>query len=264
MKSLKFLWIPLMATFLMLPLPSHAQSLLEKVAVTILADRFGIDTSQVYVFQRQSQMSVYDMPPTYEAAYYFKRSPSTIRQLREAGLGWGEIAHRVGMQPGEFNKLRQQGAFDRDRFWENSCRDRFGASTQQIQVIRKSGGSLEDVLGAVLIGKLTKTNPQTIYNEYRDQRSWTVVTQSRNVRLEDWRRVSTPVRNRLPVRDEVKIVKSKSNKGVRDHGKGIGKGNSKSNGKALGSQDHFNQKSKGKDKDNRKGNGKSKGKNRKG
>lgn len=250
MKIMKHLWMPLAAILLVAPATSQAQSLLEKIAITVLADRYGIDTSQVSLFQRQTNLSVYDLAPTYQASYYFKRSPSTIRQLRNQGLGWGEIAHRVGMHPGTFNKLRQQGAFDRDQIWTNSYRERFNAPTQQVYEIRRSGGTLEDVLGSILIGRMTSKDPQTIYNQFREQKSWFSVTQANNVRLEQWRRVSSPVVNRyvIPRERTWTVSKVKSNKGVRDHGKGIGKGKSNTGGKGKGnsSKDKGNGKGKGK------------------
>ncbi len=232
----------MLATGILAPATVQAESLLEKIAMTILSDRFGIDTSQVSIFQQQTQLPVYDLAPTYQAAHYFDRSPQEIRRLRNQGLGWGEIAKRVGMQPGEFNRLRNQGAFDRDRFWDDSYRDRFGASNQTVSALRKSGGSHEDILGAILAGKLGGRDPQVAYNDYRDQRSWTTVTKNYNVRFDQWRRVTREVHRHDIPRDD--RWTSNGNNGVRDHGKGVGKG------KSQGRNDWKN---KGK-KDKRKGN----------
>ena len=134
---------------------SRADSLLEKIAMVVLADKFGIDTREVSSFQQQTNLSVYELAPIYEGSYYFKQKPTTVWQLRNQGLGWGEIAHRVGMQPGQFNKLRNQGAFDQDRFWSNSFQERFDVPSQQGQVVRQRGGTFEDVLGVIVVGKLT-------------------------------------------------------------------------------------------------------------
>ena len=99
------------------------------------------------------------------------------------------------MQPGEFNKLRNQGAFDSNHFWDSSCQNRFGVSAQQIKTMRQNGGSHESILGSCVVGKLSKEDPQTIYQQFQDQRSWTTITRQNSVRFESWRRVSQPDRD---------------------------------------------------------------------
>ncbi len=199
---------------------TRADSLLEKIATVILADKFGIDTREVVDFRQQTQLSPYELAPVYQGAYYFKQKPSTVWQLRKQGLGWGQIAQRLGMHPGTFNKLRNQGAFDQDRFWKNSYQDRFGVSTQRVDVMRKQGGTLENVLGAIIVGKLTKTDPRRIYDQYQTQQSWTTITNNNNVRFDQWQRVSVPVRTVYVMPTSTKGIKVKSKSDKRWDGKG--------------------------------------------
>lgn len=210
---------------------AQAQSLLEKIATTVLADKFGIDNREVIVLRERTGGTVYDLAPYYEMSHYGRTSPSRVYELRRSGLGWGQVAHKIGMHPGTFNKLRKQGAFDRDRFWTNNYRDRFGVQEQQITVLRRSGGSLEDVLGAIVLGKLTRQSPQTIYDQFKTDQSWTTISTRYNAPLTDWRRIAVPVRTvyRIPAYTTVtpKMAKVKANKGVKDHGVGVGKGKSK-------------------------------------
>jgi hypothetical protein len=173
---------------------AHGENILERIAVAVLADKFGIDTREVIVLQQQTRLPVYELAPVLEGAYYFKQRPTTVWQLRQQGLGWGQIAQRVGMHPGQFNKLRKSGAFDEDRFWSTSYRERFGIPDSQIVVLRQRGGTLEDVLAAIIIGKLTNKAPQDVYNRYTVERSWTTISAEEDIRFEQWRRVSVPVR----------------------------------------------------------------------
>lgn len=265
MRKHKVLLVALVAGLLSVPTLSRADSLLERIAMAVLADKFGINTQEVIGLREQTQLPVYELAPIYEGSHYFKQKPSTVWQLRNQGLGWGQIAQRVGMHPGTFNKLRKQGAFDRDRFWETSYQERFNVPTQRVEVIRKAGGTLEDVLGAIIIGKLTRQDPSTVYNQYQTQRSWTTITSASNVRFEDWRRVSVPLPTRYilsrppvvrthPVATRVRVEsssKSKS-KGKSDQLHGS-KGKHGSDDKAK-----KNDKSKGKGHSN-KGNSKGKG-----
>lgn len=243
MKSNKFLGLGIAAGLLALSASARSESILERIAMAVLADKFGIDTREIVSLQQQTRLPVYELAPILEGSHYFKQRPSTVWKLREEGLGWGQIAQRIGMHPGQFNKLRNQGAFDRDRFWTSSYRDRFGASHSQIMVVRQRGGTLEDVLGAVVIGKLTNKPPQDIYARYQTEKSWTTVASNQNVRFEQWRAVSVPVRTRY----DIGTPKTKSNSGNR----GVGK-----------SKDDWKGKSKGKGgaKDKAKGKGNSQGK----
>jgi hypothetical protein len=252
---------------------SHADSLLERIAMAVLADKFGINTQEVNVLRQQTQLPVYQLAPIYEGSRYFAQKPSTIWQLRNQGLGWGEIAHRVGMHPGTFNKLRKKGAFDQDQFWQTSYRERFNVPTQQVVVMRKAGGSLEDVLGAIIVGKLTKQNPSTVYNQFQAQKSWNTITTNSNVRFEDWRRVSVPVQPRYILFSPTTKVKARSDGDRdRDFGKNKSKESSHSSkgkrkgggeltkSKGKGGSDHAKGQGNGKGR----GNGKSKGKGGKG
>lgn len=196
MNGNKILGFGIAAGMLALSASARSENILERIAIAVLADKFGIDTREIVTLQQQTRLPVYELSPILEGSYYFKQRPATVWQLREQGLGWGQIAQRVGMRPGQFNKLRNQGAFDRDRFWTTSYHDRFGTSNTQISVVRQRGGTLEDVLGAIVIGKLTNKPPQDIYTRYQTERSWMTIASSQNVRFEEWQRVCAPVRTR--------------------------------------------------------------------
>lgn len=243
----KLLSFGLAAGFLAVSATSHADSLLEKIAVAVLADKFGIDTRQVIILQEQTHLPVYELAPIYEGAHYFKCSPSTVWQLRRQGLGWGQIAHKVGMHPGTFNKLRNQGAFDRDRFWATSYRERFAVPTERVVVIQKAGGTLEDVLASILIGKLTNKEPSQVYDQFRTQRTtWTTIATNSNVQFESWRRIAVPVKTRYVIvepkeksvppghRSDERGNGNASHKDAQDKPKGKSSGNGNGKGKGDG------------------------------
>lgn len=239
MKTTRFLSLGLAAGLFAVASPAYADSLLEKIATVVLADKFGIDTREIIVIQQQTRLPVYELAPLLEASYHLKQRPATVWQLREQGLGWGQIAQRVGMHPGTFNKLRNQGAFDRDRFWTSSYRERFSVPDDQIAVIRQRGGTLEDVLAAIIVGKLTNKSPQDIYARYQIERSWATVASVANVSWDQWQKVSAPPRNRYNLGELV----SSASKGKttppgklnrKSAGKGNGQGGGKGNGKGKG------------------------------
>ena len=256
MNGNKILGFGIAAGLLAISASARADSVIERIAMAVLAEKFGIDTREIVTLQQQTRLPVYELSPILEGSYYFKQRPATVWQLREQGLGWGQIAQRVGMHPGTFNKLRNQGAFDRDRFWSTAYHDRFGTPNTQISVVRQRGGTFEDVLGAIVIGKLTNKPPQDIYTRYQTERSWATIASSQNVRFEQWQKVSAPVRTRYVLvtsntkgksdsdqRSAVKVREKDKSKGHGkkddDHkghsqGKGQGKGNGNGKGKSKG------------------------------
>ncbi len=240
MKS-KTLGLGLMAGMLALSASARSEELLERIAVAVLADKFGIDTREVVVLQQQTRLPVYELSPILEGSYYFRQRPTTVWQMREQGLGWGQIAQRVGMHPGTFNKLRKQGAFDRDRFWAMSYRERFGVPETQITVVRQRGGTLEDVLAAIVIGKLTNKPPQDVYARYQTERSWATVASIQNVRIEQWQKVSVPTKvhytlasSNVKTKSDSKVKVTTGSGKSKDMDKGKGNGNGNGNSKSQG------------------------------
>ncbi len=238
MNSSRVLGLSMIASLLAFPASARADNIFERIAVAVLAEKFGMDTREVIVLQEQSRLPIYELAPIFEGSYYFLQRPTTIMQLREQGLGWGQIAQRVGMHPGQFNKLRNQGAFDRDRFWATSYRDRFGTPESQIVVVRQRGGSLEDVLASIIVGKLTNKPPQDIYARYMTERSWATVARVHDVRFEQWSRVSSPVRVRYvieaPKQKPQPVAKHRGSSKAKDVAKSKGKSQGKGKGKGKG------------------------------
>jgi len=150
---------------------SFAQSTLERIAGDILADRFGIRRDDVFGIRRD-RGDIFDLGPTLSMSRYGNASANDVQRLRASGMGWGEIAHKIGMHPGTFNKLRKQGYFDRDPFWDDVVKRRYGTRQEDIDIVRRRGGRLEDILGAVVIGKATNRKPADVYDQYRRDKDW--------------------------------------------------------------------------------------------
>src|SRR5687768_3322797 len=159
-------------TLLAVPAPSKAQIPIEEIALTLLADRFGLAPEQVSGFLGRSGLSVFDAAPYYSTSHYTDDPIDDVWELRRQGQGWGQIAQRLGMHPGEFNKLRKSGAFDRDEIWEDIYEDRYGLREADLVAIRRRGGSIRDALPAAIIARASRVGPVTIYDRYRTVRDW--------------------------------------------------------------------------------------------
>ncbi len=253
---MKFYSLTLVATLTIAPAFVHGQSNLEKIAAELLADRFGISLDKVLGIRRETREDVWDLGPVVSMSRYGNRDANEVQRLRASGMGWGEIAKQIGMHPGTFNKLRNQGYFDREPFWDDVIRRRYNVRQDDINVIRKRGGRIEDVLGSIIIAKATRRQPSDVYSKYRTTKSWDRTARDCKFDLNRWKSVGKRVgwegASVPPRTHPVKVVPGKS------HGKGQGqsKGQSQSQGKGKG-QGHGQTQGKGHGKGG--GNGKGKG-----
>ncbi|MBV6458288.1 MAG: hypothetical protein HONBIEJF_01414 [Fimbriimonadaceae bacterium] len=226
---------------------ARAETLLEKIATVIIADHFGIDTREVIVIRDRSQSDIYELAPIFSLSHHGRCDVDRVWQLRRQGLGWGQVAHEIGMHPGTFNKLRKSGAFDRDRIWYTAIRERYPISTDSITMLRRRGGTLEDVLGAVIVGSLSGKPPAQVYDRFVTERSWDRTASYYRVNLDSVAKApggkikSTlrPGNAKVKGKDKSKgkpefNFKNKSSGNGKGNGKGVGKGNGKSQGKGKG------------------------------
>jgi hypothetical protein len=161
---------------------------------------------------------------------YGRRDRDDIYQMRRSGMGWGQIAHAIGMHPGDFNKARKAGKFGNDRdVYEDMWRNRFDrkrTASRDIDWARNQGINYRDVYIADVISRSRGSDYRGLLTTYRSNRDWKPSA-----------RISTN-----PASGKKASPPKKKNKGG---------GFADSKGKAKG-----NEKSKG----NGKGNGKGKGK----
>lgn len=68
-----------------------AQSPIEKIAIDILSDQFGIPVREIVELTRQSQHNAFDLAPTLSTARLTRRSANEVMRLREEGMGWGVL-----------------------------------------------------------------------------------------------------------------------------------------------------------------------------
>lgn len=176
-----------------LPTFARADNVLERIATEILADRFGIDVQDILGTRRETREDVWDLGPVYSMSRYSNRDANEVQRLRASGMGWGQIAKQIGMHPGTFNKLRNQGYFDREPFWDDVMRRRYSLSQQDISGIRKRGAKLEDILGSVIIGKATGKSPSSVYDRYRTIKNWDKTASYYKFDLDNWERVGKKV-----------------------------------------------------------------------
>ncbi|MBI5708068.1 MAG: hypothetical protein HZC36_13890 [Armatimonadetes bacterium] len=220
--------------------PARAQSALYKIAAEILAAKFGAQLPDVLNLGASSGLSMANLAPIYSMSAKGNTKAETVWRLRQEGLGWGQVAHRIGMQPGRFNKLRRAGAFDSGRIWSSALGSRFGVPTYRVLRIYRRGASPEDAIGSILVARRSNRTPERVFSEYRRSHNWEPMLRRHNVDFDEWKtigKVAVKAKSLpYPAHMNNKHKSSKSSGRAFGHDnasskKGAGNGKSKGNGK---------------------------------
>ncbi|MGI8923211.1 MAG: hypothetical protein ACR2HJ_04080 [Fimbriimonadales bacterium] len=139
-----------------------------------LSRGFNLDPS--VVLDTRSRFGMHD--DDLISALYFRRnsrrSMDDIYRMRDSGMGWGEIAHEIGMHPGEFNKMRKSWGKMRDRdiaedLWRDQLRRR---SKSDLDWARNKDLSWRDIYVADKASRDRNRNFRDIVTGYRRDSSW--------------------------------------------------------------------------------------------
>jgi hypothetical protein len=205
----------------------------EAVILGGLARDFGLTDRNIFDIRSQYGYRNDDLISALYLNRYGKASWTDIDRMRRSGMGWGEIAHAIGMHPGQFNKMRKdRWNSDRDMY-DDLWRDRMsrrGSRSDDLDWARNQGFSYRDAYIADQIARANNSRFPTVLNRYRQKRSWSSDIlrggngSPRTIKDEIGR--SGTKANNPPKRGN-----SGNNKANENRGRGKGKGN---NGKGKG------------------------------
>ena len=149
-----------------------------------LARDFGLDDSVINDLRNRYGYRNDDMLPAIYANRYGRADWDDIYRMRRQGMGWGQIAHSIGMHPGDFNKARKNNRWANDReFMDDIWNDRFsrkGTRLSDVSYARSRGMSHTDAYIADQISRYNKRGYQTVVNNYSRSRAWTPTRDDRN------------------------------------------------------------------------------------
>lgn len=157
---------------------------LERLGVLLIGQQLGIDSEMVYDNLGWGR-SVYEITPVYVIHDQTRRNPDEIWRLRQQGLGWGQIARKVGMHPGTFNKLQRAGMMDNDSIWENWLGTRYSLSDAQINYMRNLGFSWGEMTGIAHIAHRSGATLKQVVQRWQQEQRWDRVREHYKIR-DDW------------------------------------------------------------------------------
>ena len=126
---------------------THKMSALEAAAVVVIADALHVNADFVISTGRGSGVSPVIYGPAYIYSYRTHQDFDDVWRKRK--MGWGEIAHSIGMHPGTFNKLRRQGYSVDQIIWMDTLNRRYRIPYSDYSSWRKGGNSVGRILEVV-------------------------------------------------------------------------------------------------------------------
>ena len=210
----------------------------EAVILGGLARDFGLTDRNIFDIRSQYGYRNDDLLSALYLNRYGKASWTEIDRMRRSGMGWGQIAHAIGMHPGQFNKMRKdRWNSDRDMY-DDLWRDRMsrrGSRSDDLDWARNQGFSYRDAYIADQIARANNSRFPTVLNRYRQDRTW------RSGMLTDGnRRVGNIHNPPKKASNPPKRGNSGNNKGNENRGRGNGKGNNGNKGKGRGNGGFLN------------------------
>ncbi|MEO7454545.1 MAG: hypothetical protein ABIV13_07260 [Fimbriimonadales bacterium] len=208
----------------------------EAVLLGGLARDFGISDSNMFDLRNRYGYRNDDMINALYVNKYGRTNWDDIHRMRQSGMGWGQIAHKIGMHPGQFNKMRKDQRWKSDREMSDDLwRDRFdkkGSRSSDVDWARNQGFSYRDAYIADQIARSNSSRLPTVLNRYRQSSSWknSGLLTDGNAR----RGTIADAIGRNPAKKASPPKKNNSgnNKGKSNENRGTGKGKSKGKSKS--------------------------------
>jgi len=216
------------------------------VGATLVADQFGWRPSLVTVVMRDAHLSLEDAVVLFALLELAKSQDVDFAiTLRQQGLGWGVIAHRLGIHPGVFNQLRVRllgagggkpgGLWVSDLDFRNGLfiiflSDHFAIAAPVLWQRFEVGIVMPDLMLALFLGRRSGRGWDELLKERGEKRqTWLAMYKGKGVDLSDLDRIAGEVKQ-PPSKERTWKGEGKEER----QGQGQAKGQEQGQGKAQG------------------------------
>ena len=128
----------------------HRLSPLEAAAAIVIGDALGINIESLVQTQRTTNTSFGTLGPAMVISRDTGQSLDYVLQNKPKGEGWGNVAKRLGMHPGAFNKMRAKGGTFENQVWMNMLHSKYQFPESEYSRVKRQGlTDLETVLAVV-------------------------------------------------------------------------------------------------------------------
>jgi hypothetical protein len=129
----------------------HKLTALEAAAAIVIGDALGLKVDVLVRTSRDTKESFGVLGPAIVISRNSGHDLGHVLKNKPKGEGWGNVAKRLGMHPGDFNKMRVQGGSFEAMCWMNMLNTKYRFPQKDYERAQKSGLSdLEIVLAVVM------------------------------------------------------------------------------------------------------------------
>lgn len=146
---------------------------LEAAGAIILADALGLDATFIVGTRQQIGVPIYELAPVFVLYKDSHVAPVTIWK-RKKNRGWGEIAHELGVHPGDFNKARVAGCPIERWVWMDAVNRRYDWKADDWK--RYQSWKQEDVVALAYYSNGDRNRARSMAATYSKTKDWKSVT----------------------------------------------------------------------------------------
>jgi hypothetical protein len=129
---------------------AHDLRPLEAAAAIVIGDALGLKLDYLVMTSRNTKESFGVLGPAIVISRNCDHDLNYVLRNKPKGEGWGNVAKKMGMHPGTFNKMRVQGGSFESMCWMNMLNTKYRFPQKDYERAQKQGLSdLEIVLAVV-------------------------------------------------------------------------------------------------------------------
>ncbi|MCH7905188.1 MAG: hypothetical protein IH944_11590 [Armatimonadetes bacterium] len=129
----------------------HKLTTTEAAAAVLIGNALGIKVEWVIGASRDSGVHLHNIGPAIVISHHSGYSLHDVLRQKPKGEGWGNVAKRMGMHPGTFNKMRVKGNDFENIIWINMLGDKYGFSERSFFELSKRGLKRDEIVAAVVM-----------------------------------------------------------------------------------------------------------------
>lgn len=128
----------------------HKLTPLEAAAAIVIGDALGLKVDALVMSSKSYNDSFAVIGPALVISQSTGRSLQDVMANKPKGEGWGNVAKRLGMHPGTFNKMRAKNGSFENQCWMNMLHTKYKFPESEYLRVQKEGlTDLEIVLAVV-------------------------------------------------------------------------------------------------------------------
>lgn len=151
-------------------------SLEEAAGAYLLAKALNIDATFIISTGRNYGVPIYTLGPAFVICRDSHRRIDEVMSLRKRGMGWGVIAHRLGVPPQSFHNPhykmeKMPDSVFMDASWRPILVSR-GCSQTEIVSLQRRGYSYQQIVAGTAFASELKRSPREVFTKYEKSKSW--------------------------------------------------------------------------------------------